>query len=555
MSDAAQAETGEKAEYNQADKTATNTDSDQEGAAARGAQVTDIPAGYWYSFRFLGSFFSLVLVASALFINFNLPRCQLVVTCIGLLVVGRLGDILGRRYFLIGGQVFGVVGAAICAKATSINMLVAGAAIYGVACTTQLTYPFVVQELVPNKHRGIGQAVITFAVLPFAGFGSIIARDLIKYSALGWRWVYMINVIFNATALVLLCLCYFPPSMHDLHTKWTWKTELRKLDYGGILIFTVLSVLILLGLNWGGGTYAWSDPHVVAPLVIGFVLVIVFGVYETYMPLEQPILPVKLLKNRAYLAIVAVACIGQMVYFVLAIIWPQQIQYSYTANNIAIGWMSLTSGLSLILAEVVFGALMKMLGNTRIQLIVASCGLFAAIGGTTHKPQNYPIAFTAMAGFFAGWVDIIAIVANGLVNEPGDLSLANGFMGSMKQFIGTVSVSIYIAIMTSRFEINFPKDVGAAANGTAAAYAAVPGMTDSIQTAMEGGLKNAWAASFSTVYYASLAFAGLGIIAACFSPDVDRHMNDYVSRRITGTQVMDGPVELTIKNGHLTDDE
>lgn len=204
---------------------------------------------------------------------------SIVVTCIGLLIVGRLGDILGRRYFLIGGQVFGVVGAAICAKATSINMLVAGATIYGVACTTQLTYPFVVQELVPNKHRGIAQAVITFAVLPFAGFGSIIARDLIEYSALGWRWVYMINVIFNATALVLLCLCYFPPSMTDLHTKWTWKTELRKLDYGGILIFSALSVLILLGLNWGGGTYPWADPHVVAPLVVGFVLVIVFGLY------------------------------------------------------------------------------------------------------------------------------------------------------------------------------------------------------------------------------------------------------------------------------------
>lgn len=70
--DAAQVENGEKVEYDHADKT-TTTDSDQEGAAARGAQVNDIPAGYWYSFRFLGSFFSLILVASALFINFNLP--------------------------------------------------------------------------------------------------------------------------------------------------------------------------------------------------------------------------------------------------------------------------------------------------------------------------------------------------------------------------------------------------------------------------------------------------------------------------------------------------
>ena len=70
--EATQVENGEKVEYDHADKT-TTMDSDQEGAAARGARVNDIPAGYWYSFRFLGSFFSLILVASALFINFNLP--------------------------------------------------------------------------------------------------------------------------------------------------------------------------------------------------------------------------------------------------------------------------------------------------------------------------------------------------------------------------------------------------------------------------------------------------------------------------------------------------
>lgn len=127
--------------------------------------------------------------------------------------------------------------------------------------------------------------------------------------------------------------------------------------------------------------------------------------------------------------------------------------------------------------------------------------------------------------------------------------------------------------MTSRYESNFPKDVGAAAlgaglpessleaalaaaaNGTEAAFATVAGMNSTIESAIAGGIKYAWSSSFSTVYYASLAFAGLGIIASYFSPDVDKQMNDFVSRRITGTQAMEVPVELTIKNGHLTDDD
>ncbi|ERS98989.1 hypothetical protein HMPREF1624_04184 [Sporothrix schenckii ATCC 58251] len=572
-------------------------DGDHEAPAARGVQFDDIPAKYWLSYRFLGSAFSVVLLASSLFTNFNLPASALtvinedlghspayiwishastVVSCVGVLVMGRLSDILGRRHFLLGGQVFGVVGSAVCATASSIHVLVAGATLYGVATTTQLSFPFLIHELVPNKHRGVAQACITVLTLPFAGFGSVIARHLIQHSAWGWRWVYMINVVFNATTLLLLAVCYFPPALTHLHTNWTWKTELRKLDYGGIFIFTGLCVLILLGLNWGGSTYPWSDAHVLGPLVVGCVLIIVFALYETYMPLEQPILPIKLLKNRNYLAMVGVACVGQMAYFALAILWPQQIQYTFTTDNIKIGWMSLTSGLGLIVGMAFFGILLRFFGNTRLQLLISTSVLFAflaALGGTTHKGENYAIAFTTMAAFFAGWMDIIAAVANGLVTEPGDLGLANGFLGSMKQLIGTVATSVYVAILSNRQAANLPRAVteaalgaglpassleatlAAVANGTIPALEAVPGMNAAIEDAVAGGIRTAWAETFSTVYYASLAFSGLGIIAAYFSTDIDALLNNYVNRRITGTEGMNVPEERTIKNTHVLEDE
>jgi MFS family permease len=41
-----------------------------------------------------------------------------------LVLVGRLSDIFGRRYFFIGGQVIAVLGCIVCAKATSVPMLI-----------------------------------------------------------------------------------------------------------------------------------------------------------------------------------------------------------------------------------------------------------------------------------------------------------------------------------------------------------------------------------------------------------------------------------------------
>ncbi len=59
----------------------------------------------------------------------------------------------------------------------------------------------------------------------------------------------------------------------------------------------------------------------------------------------------------------------------------------------------LTSGVSLIVGEFIFGSLMKQIGHTRIQLIASSATLFiflAALGATTFKPQNYPIAVSRL---------------------------------------------------------------------------------------------------------------------------------------------------------------
>jgi MFS family permease len=40
------------------------------------------------------------------------------------LIVGRLSDIFGRRYFMIGGAALGCIGAIICATAKSVPVLV-----------------------------------------------------------------------------------------------------------------------------------------------------------------------------------------------------------------------------------------------------------------------------------------------------------------------------------------------------------------------------------------------------------------------------------------------
>ena len=66
--------------------------------------------------------------------------------------------------------------------------------------------------------------------------------------------------------------------------------------------------LLVLALTWAGSYYPWSDAKVIAPLVIGAVLLVIFLIYEYLLlpghllsekfPLQQAMIPLKLIWTR-----------------------------------------------------------------------------------------------------------------------------------------------------------------------------------------------------------------------------------------------------------------
>lgn len=66
----------------------------------------------------------------------------------------------------------------------------------------------------------------------------------------------------------------------------SFKKVLWACDPIGSLLFIVSATLMLLALNWSGGTYKWNDAHVITPLVVGFVCLIVFGLYGEFSTVD-----------------------------------------------------------------------------------------------------------------------------------------------------------------------------------------------------------------------------------------------------------------------------
>ena len=76
-------------------------------------------------------------------------------------------------------------------------------------------------------------------------------------------------------------------------------------SYSGNLIVIAGSTLAIVGLTFGGIRFPWDSAQVLAPLIIGLALIVVFLIYEGKVP-KEPTIPWEVLSNRTTIG----GCVG-----------------------------------------------------------------------------------------------------------------------------------------------------------------------------------------------------------------------------------------------------
>lgn len=146
-------------------------------------------------------------------------------------------------------------------------------------------------ELVPVKNRFLANAIIFAFSLPTAGVGPAVSTGFILQTRAGWRWCYYFLIIANLITSALYFLFYFPPTFRMKHgddsvTKW-----IKNFDYGGLILFCAGLILFILGIQVGGTLYPWKSGQVISMIIIGFLCLVGLFMYETFMPLKEPLIP------------------------------------------------------------------------------------------------------------------------------------------------------------------------------------------------------------------------------------------------------------------------
>src|SRR2546421_8619505 len=214
-----------------------------------------------------------------------------------ILTAGALADRFGRRLLFMVGVVLFPGASLLCGVAWNIAALDVARALQGIGGAALFATAL---ALIGHEYRGperfkaiaIWGATVGAAVASGPLVGGIITDTL------GWRWVFFVNVPVGVFAVVVAL-----KQMHESRDPQATRT-----DFWGLLTFSAALFLIVFGLLRGNSN-GWSSALILASLIGGAVLLVVFVVIERLQ--ERPMLDVTLFRNPAFLGVsLATFCIG-----------------------------------------------------------------------------------------------------------------------------------------------------------------------------------------------------------------------------------------------------
>ncbi|KAJ0168737.1 hypothetical protein CTA2_86 [Colletotrichum tanaceti] len=315
----------------------------------------------------------------------GLSTMWLLGSSIGFLLVGRLSDLYGRRWFIVCASFLGAIGSILGWFGSSIGVHIAANICNGIAAAAQISFAFVVGELVPAEVRALyfpatllipcAAAFVLPAVTPTASLDDTTA----------WRRNYCLGTICAFFSAWIYLWCYFPPSYRQLNVAGGSTLQMvRNLDIVGIIFFIFGCVLTLLGLICVGPAYRWGRYEVVVLLCGGGAFFLAFFIHEVFFCRTPALMPPKLFRNRHYVALVNNAVFASMTYSVVYVLWPTMVGKAFDENpdaiSNAIAWQTAILGGSLWYGMALAGTFLSLLRLAKSICLISATVVIIVLG-------------------------------------------------------------------------------------------------------------------------------------------------------------------------------
>jgi EmrB/QacA subfamily drug resistance transporter len=422
-------------------------------------------------------------------LHFSADNRQWVITAYALafgsllLLGGKLGDLFGRKWTLIGGLVGFAAASAIGGMAQSFGMLVGARALQGAFGAILAPSALGLLTVTFQGSRDRAKAFGIFSAIAAGGASVGLLLGGAVTQAISWRWSLYINLaIAVPAAIVGLRLLANPRPSHR-----------PRLDLPGVATGSLALFALVYGFS-NAETHSWSDPLTIIALATSGVLLAGFVALERRV--DHPLLPLHIVLDRARGgAYATIALAGSAVFAVfLFLTYYLQQNLGYSPLKTGVAFLPMTA-MIVLTATTVQTRLLPRTGAKPIVIAGMTLGIVAMLLFTRLSPHGdyvtHVLPALLLTGVGLGSIFAPAFSTATLGVERSDAGIASAMVNTSQQVGGSVGTALLSTIFAS------------AAASYASTHAHVAGLASA--ASIQG---------YTSAFYWAAAIFGIGLLIA-----------------------------------------
>ena len=385
------------------------------------------------------------------------------------------------RQLVIGGLVISLAGALLAALNFSFSILLLGRVVQAIGTGLLLPVMLSVMLLIfPIQKRGVVMGLMGLVITLAPALGPTLSGIII--STLSWPYIFW----FSAIAYVLLIL------VATVRISNVSEITKPKIDISSILLSTIGFGGLIFALSTMAEV-AFSSPKVWAPLLVGIIALILFGIRQNTM--AQPMVNLRVFKYPMFTLGTLTMFLGILIILSSGILLPMYLKGALLFSAATAGLLLLPGNAVNFILSPIVGALFDKIGPRRfgiIGFIFVLLGNIVFVATISSQTPAWQIVVAFMILFFGLTMVMMPAQTNAMNVLPRELYAdGSAAMNTLNQVAGAAGTAIAITLFTSgqgSFAINFPDA--------------------SSQEVLAAGIKNA--------FYFTTGISVIGLIASFF---------------------------------------
>lgn len=355
-------------------------------------------------------------------------------------IAGKLGDLYGKGRILTGVLALFSVGAVINALAPTIEVLIAGRVLQGVAGGVFPLAFGIVRDTFPRDQVAGGLAMISAVFGIGAGIGLPLSGVIVDHIDLSWLfWISLF-----AAPVALLAHNLIPPSPPVDHTKVDW--------IGAALLSAGLAAILLAVSQ--SGEWGWGSPKTLGLLAGGLALISAFLAVEARV--NEPLIDLDVLRKPSVAATNLTGFLVGMSMFASFLIFPQFAQapestgYGFGLSVTAAGMVMMPTAIAQLAAGPIAAKLAVRIGFRAMLSFGTVLITLSFVINTLAHDHVWELVFAGIL-IGAGITFAFAAMANLIVEAvpQSEVGIATGINTVMRTVGGSFGAAAVTAILTA----------------------------------------------------------------------------------------------------------